>query len=206
MGHCFRGGAASRAACSLQAPRQRRVRERQDAEREMRRVARPPRTHAERADRDPGRHLHGRRAARRSRRAASWRAARRAPAAGECAAIAPARCAAPPAPAMITSRPRAARAPRPLGGGVRRAVRGAHRDLARDSELRSTCAASSIIGTVRLAAHHDADTRARFHRHAFTLSAPVPALPMPERHSGPARPRCRDGSASRRPPSRSIAP
>ena len=94
----------------------------------------------------------------RERRA--WRAARRAPAAALCAAIAPGevRRAAGAGDDHLAARARARAAPsRAAASGVRCAER-TTTSLATPNSA-STRAASSITGRSRLAAHHDADPR-----------------------------------------------
>ena len=54
---------------------------------------------------------------------------------GVAEATMPGRCAAPPAPAMITSMPRSAAAARVVEHPLRRAMRGDHADLERNVEL-----------------------------------------------------------------------
>ena len=104
-------------------------------------------------------------------------------AAGECAAIAPGqvrRAAGARDDHLEAAR---ARALRPRRRRVRRAMRRAHRDLARHAELGEHVRRLFHDRAVRLAAHHDPDPCARFTAMSFILSAPMPALPQSARGS-----------------------
>ena len=110
----------------------------------------------ERADRHAGRHLHdGKRL--------SWPpsavVATGTPSTGSgvSEAVMPGRCAAPPAPAMITLRPRALRRLGVLVEPLRRAVGGDDVGLVGNASSSSTSAACFMRRPVGLAAHDDAD-------------------------------------------------
>ena len=91
---------------------------------------------------------------------ASTKPARRAPAARVFAAVMPGRCAAPPAPAMMTCSPRSA-APRVGEQQIRRAMRRDDLLLVRHAELVEQVGRVLHRGPVAARAHDDADARRR---------------------------------------------
>ena len=101
-----------------------------------------------------------------------------------CAAATPARCAAPPAPATRTSRPRAAAARDVLRGLFRRAVGREHAALARDAELRERLGDVLHDLPVGLRAHQNADERLRIGAHGVTLPGRASSLARRRNRTG----------------------